>query len=281
MIGIADTGPGIPAPFRPRIFDKFFRLEDHQAEGRAGARGAGIGLYMCRQIVELHGGEIACGSGVDDRGTCISVTLPVQPVFGYCGWMHLPQPLNAVRSRDRGVPLSSAWAGSRRHSQRLLSATASPYDHTPTSTIHQPYRRSRALNRPTAPIPDSCTGRSTRIQGRGRARPDYGARARFPQSHRAEPRARRLSWSLRVANPTDRRFRRERQSPINVAFLLDTASGSMRGLNMARAKDFVEEFVGEIDPRQTKLRSSRSTSRSAEEVSFTNDRDEVYDAWTA
>ena len=66
-IGIADTGPGIPAPFRPRIFDKFFRLEDHQAEGRAGARGAGIGLYMCRQIVELHGGEIACGSGLDDQ----------------------------------------------------------------------------------------------------------------------------------------------------------------------------------------------------------------------
>jgi two-component system, NtrC family, sensor histidine kinase KinB len=79
MIEIADTGPGIPAPFRPRIFDKFFRLEDHQAEGRAGARGAGIGLYMCRQIVELHGGKIACSSGLDDRGTCISVTLPVQP----------------------------------------------------------------------------------------------------------------------------------------------------------------------------------------------------------
>jgi NtrC-family two-component system sensor histidine kinase KinB len=76
-IGIADTGPGIPAPFRSRIFDKFFRLEDHQTEGHAGARGAGIGLYMCRQIVELHGGEIACGSSLDDRGTCITVTLPV------------------------------------------------------------------------------------------------------------------------------------------------------------------------------------------------------------
>ena len=76
-ISIADTGPGIPAAFRPRIFDKFFRLEDHQAEGRAGARGAGIGLYMCRQIVELHGGEIACGAGLEECGTCITVTLPV------------------------------------------------------------------------------------------------------------------------------------------------------------------------------------------------------------
>ena len=76
-ISITDTGPGIPAAFRTRIFDKFFRLEHHQTQGRPGARGAGIGLYMCRQIVELHGGEISCGPGVGGRGTQITVTLPV------------------------------------------------------------------------------------------------------------------------------------------------------------------------------------------------------------
>jgi NtrC-family two-component system sensor histidine kinase KinB len=75
-ISVADTGPGIPAQFRSRIFDKFFRLEHHQTESRARTRGAGIGLYMCRQIVELHGGQIACGSGHDGRGTRITVTLP-------------------------------------------------------------------------------------------------------------------------------------------------------------------------------------------------------------
>ena len=98
MVGIADTGPGIPALFRPRIFDKFFRLEDHQSEGRTGARGAGIGLYMCRQIVELHGGQIACGSGVDDRGTCITVTLPVhaRASVSLTDGVHLPQPLTAT-----------------------------------------------------------------------------------------------------------------------------------------------------------------------------------------
>ena len=76
-IRITDTGPGIPAAFRTRIFDKFFRLEHHQIEGQPGARGAGIGLYMCRQIVELHGGEISCGVGFDERGTQITVRLPV------------------------------------------------------------------------------------------------------------------------------------------------------------------------------------------------------------
>jgi NtrC-family two-component system sensor histidine kinase KinB len=74
-ITITDTGPGIPTAFRSRIFEKFFRLEHHQTAARSAARGAGIGLYMSRQIVELHGGEIACGSGPDDRGTCIAVTL--------------------------------------------------------------------------------------------------------------------------------------------------------------------------------------------------------------
>ncbi|MGE4222301.1 MAG: ATP-binding protein [Vicinamibacterales bacterium] len=75
-VSIADTGPGIPAAFRSRIFDKFFRLEHHDSETRPGARGAGIGLYMCRQIVELHGGVIACDAGAGGRGTRITVTLP-------------------------------------------------------------------------------------------------------------------------------------------------------------------------------------------------------------
>jgi NtrC-family two-component system sensor histidine kinase KinB len=75
-VSITDTGPGVPAAFRARIFDKFFRLEHHHSEARPGARGAGIGLYMCRQIVELHGGHISCDSGAGGRGTRITVTLP-------------------------------------------------------------------------------------------------------------------------------------------------------------------------------------------------------------
>jgi NtrC-family two-component system sensor histidine kinase KinB len=75
-ISITDTGPGIPVAFHARIFDKFFRLEHHHTESRPGARGAGIGLYMCRQIVELHEGKIACAAGAGGLGTRITVTLP-------------------------------------------------------------------------------------------------------------------------------------------------------------------------------------------------------------
>jgi signal transduction histidine kinase/HAMP domain-containing protein len=78
IISITDTGPGIPAAYRSKIFEKFFRLEHHHGDAGPGARGAGIGLYMCRQIVELHGGEISCGAGSDGGGTCITVKLPAR-----------------------------------------------------------------------------------------------------------------------------------------------------------------------------------------------------------
>ena len=76
VISVTDTGPGVPRDFRSQIFDKFFRLEHQQPEGRPHARGAGIGLYMCRQIVELHGGRIECTDGPNGRGACITVELP-------------------------------------------------------------------------------------------------------------------------------------------------------------------------------------------------------------
>jgi NtrC-family two-component system sensor histidine kinase KinB len=76
-ICVTDTGPGVPTAFRTRIFDKFFRLEHQHLDDRRHPRGAGIGLYMCRQIVELHGGHVACAAGTDDRGACITVELPI------------------------------------------------------------------------------------------------------------------------------------------------------------------------------------------------------------
>lgn len=75
-ITVTDTGPGIPMDFRERIFGKFFRVE-HQQEGETkGVRGAGIGLYLCRQIVEAHGGAIRCESGANGRGTRFVIDLP-------------------------------------------------------------------------------------------------------------------------------------------------------------------------------------------------------------
>jgi signal transduction histidine kinase len=89
-IRIVDSGPGVPPAFRSRIFDKFFRLEHHHTDTRVGARGAGIGLYMCRQIIELHGGRISCDSGPDGHGTSMTVVLPALSSEGDQGVSYSP-----------------------------------------------------------------------------------------------------------------------------------------------------------------------------------------------
>jgi two-component system OmpR family sensor kinase len=71
-IAVDDDGPGIPAPERERVFDRFHRSDE--ARDRASG-GSGLGLAIARAIVEGHGGEI----GVDDSplgGARVRFTLP-------------------------------------------------------------------------------------------------------------------------------------------------------------------------------------------------------------
>ncbi len=57
QVAVTDTGPGIPEDLRDRVFEKFFRVE-HVRPNVQAPNGAGVGLYICRQIVDAHGGEI-------------------------------------------------------------------------------------------------------------------------------------------------------------------------------------------------------------------------------
>ncbi len=75
-VTITDQGPGVPEDYRERIFEKFFRVEDHLGRSGKGVRGTGIGLYLCRQIVKAHGGTITCQAGEGGTGTRIVVSLP-------------------------------------------------------------------------------------------------------------------------------------------------------------------------------------------------------------
>lgn len=76
-ITVTDSGPGIPDEYRARVFEKFFRVEHHVSEADEGTRGVGIGLYLCQQIVVLHGGRIWCEAGDDGRGTRVGLDLPL------------------------------------------------------------------------------------------------------------------------------------------------------------------------------------------------------------
>ena len=78
VVTVADRGPGLPPSDLPRIFDKFYR-----ATNAGGRPGAGLGLAICRGIVELHGGTIAAenrpGGGSLFR-FCLPRTAPGLPL---------------------------------------------------------------------------------------------------------------------------------------------------------------------------------------------------------
>ncbi|MEO8707026.1 MAG: ATP-binding protein, partial [Kofleriaceae bacterium] len=59
-VAVTDSGRGIPPELRSRVFEKFFRVEHHRPGSETTPRGSGIGLYLCKEIVELHGGTIRC-----------------------------------------------------------------------------------------------------------------------------------------------------------------------------------------------------------------------------
>ncbi|MDA9410033.1 MULTISPECIES: sensor histidine kinase [unclassified Bradyrhizobium] len=67
-IEVTDEGAGIPQDQREQIFEPFYRLTPLD-------RGAGLGLNMVREIVLLHGGQVAVTDGADG-GTCFRMTLP-------------------------------------------------------------------------------------------------------------------------------------------------------------------------------------------------------------
>ena len=73
---VTDAGPGIPAEFRERVFEKFFRVEHHRRVDAKERKGTGIGLYLCKHIITAHGGHIWCDAGAHGVGTCIAITLP-------------------------------------------------------------------------------------------------------------------------------------------------------------------------------------------------------------
>ena len=89
-VSVADQGRGIPAADLPRLFRKFSRREDRDAEGDTG-----LGLAICKGIVEAHGGRIHAESGGPGMGATFAFTLPV---------VHEAEPARSpARSRDSGL----------------------------------------------------------------------------------------------------------------------------------------------------------------------------------
>jgi two-component system sensor histidine kinase BaeS len=72
LIEIEDSGPGVPADMLGRIFERFVRAEASRNRSHGGA---GLGLAICANIVQAHGGTITASAG-SLGGLLISIRLP-------------------------------------------------------------------------------------------------------------------------------------------------------------------------------------------------------------
>ncbi|MBT0663038.1 histidine kinase [Geobacter pelophilus] len=68
LVKVSDTGQGISMEDLPRIFEPFYTTK---------ARGTGLGLALCKKIVEEHGGKITVQSSVGE-GTTVSISIPIR-----------------------------------------------------------------------------------------------------------------------------------------------------------------------------------------------------------
>ncbi|MCA9288426.1 MAG: HAMP domain-containing histidine kinase [Phycisphaerales bacterium] len=75
-IDVCDDGPGVPAAVQDRLFKPFATCD---GAGRAG--GSGLGLSICKTLVEAVGGSISLRSAPGE-GTAVSIRLPASPEFG-------------------------------------------------------------------------------------------------------------------------------------------------------------------------------------------------------
>lgn len=81
VLQVADDGIGIPAEHLPRIFDRFYQVDPSRTASQAGPdsaeAGAGLGLSMVREIVQLHGGQVTAES-TPGKGSLFTVILPAE-----------------------------------------------------------------------------------------------------------------------------------------------------------------------------------------------------------
>jgi signal transduction histidine kinase len=74
FVRVSDQGIGIPAAAQGELFRRFYRAENADAQGLSGL---GIGLYVAREILELHAGRIAVES-VEGQGSTFTMELPLE-----------------------------------------------------------------------------------------------------------------------------------------------------------------------------------------------------------
>jgi signal transduction histidine kinase len=100
-IEVQDYGPGVPDAVRQVLFDPFVQGAVRERPSR---RGLGLGLFICRQIVEQHGGRVEVRTG-RGTGSTFSLTLPTDATPRLPGGPRRPR--GAARARGGAGKRSS------------------------------------------------------------------------------------------------------------------------------------------------------------------------------
>ncbi|GGW79353.1 hypothetical protein GCM10007391_10130 [Alteromonas halophila] len=74
VINIVDSGIGLDMRYREKVFEAFQQIKDKKTRAN---NGLGIGLSLVKQIAELHNGNVSIFSDGENKGTCVSLTLPI------------------------------------------------------------------------------------------------------------------------------------------------------------------------------------------------------------
>ena len=76
FVSVADNGPGIPDQAKPHIFDMFYSASNQIVDSR---RSMGLGLALCKSIVNAHGGEITVTDHLP-HGSIFTFSVPAGEV---------------------------------------------------------------------------------------------------------------------------------------------------------------------------------------------------------
>ena len=73
LIEVSDQGPGIPNRYITHLFERFFRNPDVAPS----VHGSGLGLFICKKIIQAHHGSVTVTSVVN-QGTTFHIRLPIK-----------------------------------------------------------------------------------------------------------------------------------------------------------------------------------------------------------
>jgi two-component system sensor histidine kinase KdpD len=73
-VSVIDEGPGLSSEDLVHVFDRFYRSKKTSNS----VKGTGLGLFLCKAIIEAHGGEMRVDNRTDRSGAVFSFSLPIK-----------------------------------------------------------------------------------------------------------------------------------------------------------------------------------------------------------